>query len=413
VMVLLVPPSRRRSAFRVLGIVAVFYALLRFMVLQGAGGYLDASGVSTLWSPEVGRFARTAGLLFPYLVLVPIKNPDPFTIPLAGSSLCLMTGFLVWGSGPLVLRRLLLAGGALALALVPTMPVLGIMSDHSGARFFYWPVCAALLALGRDATTQRRSLLCGLVLVACWGAAATRNARAWTEAKDEVGRTLSAMQMAQSRFPGGARVLVDAPDMIDGAYVFRNGLSEAARLAGLREDLIWRRGTAASSGVDAAERLGRDVFVIGSDRLGRPVDWTRCERDLMEAASPAIRTWSAEDMRRSFEIHRRKGGVVSIVSPAFSLPADSASVHMRLAFSPCSLDRFVSGVVLWRTNPSRPLGFTESRVFRAEKDGRVAVRLGPASHSATLSVRIVLEEPLPLECWQTLSVCLSPGACEL
>jgi hypothetical protein len=410
----LVPWSRLRRFVGVLVSVAVFYVLLRLAVLEGVGGYLDASGAPSVWAPEFGGFAKTAVLYVPYLVLIPLKNPGASALPIAPLSACLMVGLVVLGSGWAAgARRLLLVAAATALALIPTVPVLGIMPDHSGSRFLYWPACVALLAFGRGISPNRRSVACGLALVAFWGVAANRNASSWSEASNEVGRTLSAMRMAQGRFPGGATVLVDARDMIDGAYVFRNGLSEAAQLSGCRKDLTWRRGTAATFGGDTAERLGRDVFVIGADAVGGPVEWSTCEKSLLQAEQPAIRSWSADDIQRTFEIVERNGGVVSLVSPAVDLPDEGRSVHVRIGFSSCSLDRPISGTVLWRTDPSRPFGLTESRDFQSRSNGSVAVRVDAARRSVSLSVRIVLNEPVLLKCWRMLSVSLSPEACQL
>jgi hypothetical protein len=73
------------------------------------------------------------------------------------------------------------------------------------------------------------------------------------------------MKSFHSRFPPGSTVLVDAPDTYQGAYVFRNGLSEAAELAGLRRDLHWRRGTVALLGPSAGRDLGVRLFEIGVD----------------------------------------------------------------------------------------------------------------------------------------------------
>ena len=89
-------------------------------------------------------------------------------------------------------------------------------------------------------------------------------------------------EISAGRFPPGAVVLVDAPDMRDGAYVFRVGLAEAARWRGLRRDVAWLRGTTGTLDQQELRDLGRHVFEIGVDERGRAIDWTDCSEALAQ-----------------------------------------------------------------------------------------------------------------------------------
>ena len=146
----------------------------------------------------------------------------------------------------------------------------------------YFPVAAALLVLGLHLHgSPRPALGVAGVLVFWWAVCAALNARSWHEAHLIAERTLAAMKEAEGRFPPGATVFVDTLDAEEGAYVFRNGLREAARLRHFRADLAWQRGTAALVGSpEAPQRLGIDLFELGATRAGRTIDWTACERSL-------------------------------------------------------------------------------------------------------------------------------------
>ncbi len=71
------------------------------------------------------------------------------------------------------------------------------------------------------------------------------------------------MASNQARVPRGAAVFVDAHDTVAGAYVFRNGLRDAALQRGLRPRPAMARGTSARLGGDVAAQLSSAGFDIG------------------------------------------------------------------------------------------------------------------------------------------------------
>jgi hypothetical protein len=315
-------------------------------------------------------------------------------------SAALLAGFL-YASGlwrrPAALARIAAVG---LIAILPAAPVLHVEWDHEGARLLYFPVAAVLLALGLELREVRRpaAVLAG-ALAAGWTAMAMTNGGAWIAASNEVRSTLAAMETAQAGFPAGAEVWVDAHDTRRGAYVFRNGLPEAARQRGLRQDVTWRRGTPAAAGPGIEARLGRDLFAIGGDGSGGVVDCTACETALRATPLRPVATWASPE---------RLSGAFAAV------PSSPGGLAVRLETGSCAGSAGpVTGTLFWRTGDVRPFTMTESRVFSLGRpDGSVVVRLPPETATARrIELRVDLDRALSPACWRSIEVAPLPAAC--
>jgi hypothetical protein len=146
---------------------------------------------------------------------------------------CLSTAFFVeTGSG----RQIRLASGAAVWVLLPIIPVLPIFlvaEDLQSSRYLYlstvgWAALVIVLAAGQRGRRFWEPLafvaVVGLIIISSYGTGL--HLAPWTEAarlRDRVEASAlgSGMDACQS-----IRVS-DPPDSVRGAYVFRNGLSEA------------------------------------------------------------------------------------------------------------------------------------------------------------------------------------------
>jgi hypothetical protein len=364
---LLLPWDKARRATLATAAAAILYLSGRWFLFSGLGGYLDAQGRSLALGIHPADLAKAVLLQLPARLLVPLQGAERSAPWIGIGSAILLLGFALTSGllrKPASLVRIAAAG---LLAVLPVAPVLHLPFDLQGTRLLYFPVAMVLLALGlelsRPAPAFTGVLAAAWIGIACW------NGRAWAMASDEVQRTLAVLAKSQAAWPSGAEVWVDAHDTRDGAYVFRNGLPEAARLYGLRRDLIWRRGTVAAE-PGAPERLGRDRFEISVEESGVLTDWTACERALRDGRPP---------------------------SPA--------GLAVRVSRGSCP--GAAKGQLFWTTGPRPRFSTADSRVFALEKDGTALIRLPPdAGKGEPPQIRVDL-----VECAPTVEVVRLPEEC--
>jgi hypothetical protein len=406
--------SRRLLAIGATTAAAAAYLLLRFSIFGGLGGYVTGAGPSALASFVPADFARALALQLPARLLVPLKAPATYFLPLACLSVGLLLAAAAAGWRAWSVRAPLLAALAFVLALLPAAGVFRIEWDLEGSRLLYFPIAAALLVLGLHLRGSPRPAfgVFGL-LVLGWGICAVLNAQSWREAHLISERTLAAMKAAEGRFPPGATVFVDAPDAYEGAYVFRNGLSEAARLRHLRANLVWQRGTAALVGPpEAGQRLGIDLFELGTTRAGRPIDWTACERSLFLEGSERL----AAKPLSLLPLAPLGAGAAprKWMSTAVALPQTSHGIAAWLSLRPCARAEPWTGTLFFRTDLGRPFTTTEERAFRLGAGQRsVPLRLPPSARKAAmLQVRVDADgASIPTACFEPVRLAPLPDTC--
>lgn len=360
---LLFPLARvRRLALILIGL-DLAYLAARVFLLGGIGGYLTAGGSSLLWSISPKDLFYAVALQIPYRLVVPLKRAGELAPVLAGASLALIGAFLV-STG--MLRKVRCAVTPIAatfICLLPVAPVLRVDYDHEGSRLLYFPVAIGILALVLCLERlPRRAMVVSGLLVAYWSVVTILNGSSWSAASRAVAETLGSLAELQARYPAESTVMVDAADTLEGAYVFRNGLPEAARADRLRYDLVWKRGTVASI-TDPLPRLGIDLFQIGSVQPGVTMtDRTACERDLrrQEPATaagwprpPAIELCVSPDDRSS---PWTSVGEVAKVS-------DDHPLAVRLQATGLSAGEVITGRLYWIGRQDLPFTITDSRDF--------------------------------------------------
>jgi hypothetical protein len=132
------------------------------------------------------------------------------------------------------MRPIVVACAWLLLPLIPVLPVVYVGRDLQQSRYLYMPLIGWSALIGVLATAGRWRVVTGLAMatILAVAVAGTRlHLRPWTEAAAERDRVLAAAAPFASAC---ARLeLLDLPDNVQGAYVFRNGGVEAIRgLAG-------------------------------------------------------------------------------------------------------------------------------------------------------------------------------------
>jgi len=205
--------------------------------------------------------------------------------------------------------------------------------------------------------------------------------------------------------------MVDAHDTLRGAYLFRNGIPQAARLLGYRGDLEWERGLVSQIGPVAGPRLGVDLFEIGLSRDGEPEDFTAIERELWLADLPALLRWTPQDVAREFALERLDGGVSKAFGPSRSLAEPAGELWVRLQAPLCSYAKPIAGALFWKTSRRTQFSVTDGREFDlgAPGSGPVVIRLPEMREPPVeLQLRVDLVSPVPDECLPEIRVGVVP-----
>jgi hypothetical protein len=360
---------------------AGLYLAMRFVLFGGIGGYRDHLGRTVATQLHPLAFLRSLAVQVPARILapVPVESRLAFGCMIA-LSLILLLGFGLSGFRPR--KAALAAAGVFVAAILPAAPLLRVEWDLQGARLLYLPLALALVALARFTRPPTRiSTVTGTVLAMYWLIAAVLNGSHWSGASQAARQTLDAMKALQSRFPPGATVLVDTLDTYQGAYVFRNGLPEAATFAGLRQDLRWRRGTVALLGPSAGRDLGGRLVEIGTDEKGFAVDWTACERSLFtpsESGAPLILVPASAQSWLSVPVTVAEAGCHSV-----TLSTSCGET---------------TGALFWKTSDGEPFTTMRSRDLRLSGEP-LPVRLPSLTSPSKLWLRIDLDRPMAASCW--------------
>ena len=377
-LLLLFPRLRWRSLpfFATAGL----YLAARFILFGGIGGYRDPLGRTVATQLHPIAFLRSLLLQLPARILAPV--PVESRLPLVG--MIALSLILLLGLAPAFrpLKASLVAAAVFVMAILPAAPLLRVEWDLQGARLLYLPLALALAALARfTRPVPRIAHLAGALLAVYWLIATLLNGFHWSEASHKASETLDAMKALQSRYPSGSTVLIDALDTYRGAYVFRNGLPEAAELAGLRRDLEWRRGTVALLGASAGRDLGSRLFEIGVDEKGSPLDWTARERSLFASPEPGV------------SLSLTPASAQSWLSAPIQIPAGCHAITLSTSCGNAT------GALFWKTSERAPFTTMRSREFRLSGEP-LPIRLDELDEPSRLWVRIDFDQPMNASCWR-------------
>ncbi|HEX4497424.1 MAG TPA: hypothetical protein VIE43_17255 [Thermoanaerobaculia bacterium] len=402
---LLLFPTMKRRALPFFGLMGIYLGL-RFLLFNGLGGYKDKLGQLVVLQGNVLAnilsFARALLAQIPLRILAPVPVESRLALGLmAGLSLALLAT-IAWKSERAP-RSALLSASVFVIALLPAAHMVRIEWDLQGSRLIYLPFALALAALARSLRpTGRLAGASGAILVSGWLVAAVLNGTSWTRAGAEARNTIQAMERFQPGLPSGSTVLVDTLDTFRGAYVFRNGLSEAAELDGLRRDLVWKRGTAALLGAGAGSELGSRLFEIGFDDQGHATDWTRCERSLGEAVPggdalpfvPSPKAPPSQPARRWL---------------AATTTAESTCQRLLLSIS-CPDGGSRTGTLFWKSEEGEPFTTMKAREFKLSA-APLPVRISGLPPRARLWLRIDLDQPMASDGWRPVVLAPCPSSC--
>lgn len=410
--------SVRRGAWG-MTCVGTGYLALRFSLFGGPGGYLSSDGGSLLSLsrlPSVlSAAAHTLALQIPHRVLVPAKDSGSLELPLLAASVVLLIGLFAGGRIRKPVASLIRSSSAFLTALLPVMPILGVEWHHEGSRLLYFPFAVVVIGLSRafiDCNRMGRTATGGLLVL--WAVTTWINTESWVRAGHAVDKTLEAVVRVEHQLPTGALVLVDTPESVEGAYVFRNGLPQAVDMLALRRNLAWHRGTSAMLGPLATDRLGRDLFVIQPGDNGEPLDLTECEHALFGAKMAANQNAIATTLRAETEL---AGSVISFTTISERL--DQRQVFVRVTGSDCTTETMISGTLYWRDPSAAPFTVDRSRAVQFEAGGAptkirpTPVRLPPLSGFDRIQLRLDLDRALPTPCLPVLVVLPLPKICSV
>jgi hypothetical protein len=135
--------------------------------------------------------------------------------------------------------RPLLPASWVLIGVAPLLSYFFISETLQGSRYLYLPLVgwSILIAQLSDAGRHRFLKTCGALLVSTivfYGVAGTvRHQSAWVTAAATRDAVLLEAQRAVATHGCEAAAFAEVPDSEDGAYVFRNGFAEAARLHGI------------------------------------------------------------------------------------------------------------------------------------------------------------------------------------
>jgi len=214
--------------------IAGAYAIWHVMVVPVAQGYAAAPSRYSLKELIVRPFATLA---VPFRSATLAHRPWLGALAVALLAALIVRAAVVWRGD----RRALWTAAAcvawVLAAMAPVYSMFDISGTLEGSRYAYLPAAgwSVLLAAMMLATAARANLV--LVAAACAiGVAGVRtNLGPWTLAAEARDRVIAAVDRA--RASGCAAVWVEhAPESIEGAYVFRNGLAEATAPVSLSPD---------------------------------------------------------------------------------------------------------------------------------------------------------------------------------
>lgn len=216
------------------------YIIFRYLLFNGIGGYVDASGKSVHVKADPVQIINAVYYLAGFFLLpvnrVIVENLKPFFIVFA--SLYILSIFIQKSSKEL-LRYTIFGLAWIFITLLPVINILPIFPDLNRGRFVYAPLVGFSILLAglfnisiRPLTVRDYMKICLLSsLIAAYFYICTINYSTWQRAYDVARYIPGQVSKEFTAMPGGSRVyFIGVPDNIGGAFVYRNGLESAINL---------------------------------------------------------------------------------------------------------------------------------------------------------------------------------------
>jgi hypothetical protein len=212
-------------------VVVVVYVVARFAVadsvhvpLPPSSGYAVKELLSRPFAALVVPAHESVVAQQTFLALVPaILLPPMFTL-----------AAMTWWHEPMVARRVLACVGWVLACVAPLLTMMYVAPDLQGSRYLYLPSVAwsILLADLLPRRGVRRPIAVGLtaLMLMAFCIATRAHIEHWVRAGQIRDRVLEELDV---RLPSCGNGVLSVPSAHNGAYIFRNGLSEALQMRGV------------------------------------------------------------------------------------------------------------------------------------------------------------------------------------
>jgi hypothetical protein len=255
------PGPRRGSTYLLAA--ALFVVAVSYVQWRAWTGHLDPALVPVVNREAVPRMVTQSfgTMIVPLHANVITAYP---TLPIA-----LKTGFVLllaasawrWRRAPRRARLSVLAAAALLVCTLPTIRAFAVLDDLQGSRYLYlpaafWSIALGSALLGEWPSRTVRAAFAGAAVLALVGAAAavTIHLEPWRRAARV---RQFALRQLLSLPQSCVRIHARAPDNVEGAYVFRNGLAEATARVGRTFEFVAEHDAAPECRVDLEALLSR------------------------------------------------------------------------------------------------------------------------------------------------------------
>lgn len=406
-----------------LGLTAA-YAAYRVWIIGETGGYSGALG-SSRHVPTLSADTMTTVTSFAGYGLVTPVNQAVFdgrsTLIAAALVALFIPPLLAFAVRRLWWRPALFAWLFTALALLPAASLFdahGLAARLEGSRYLYFPSAGFCIALALWCMQLRPRALRRGVVVAQLGvyfALTVAHALPWRRASTLARSSLQTILDECYPLAGDRPVVLiaDAPDNVQGAHLWRNGLPNAVRnYHPQRPTVAFVRPFLPA---DFAEADGFDLRDYAGDAEACLLQWN-VQRSRLEnfspwleraAVPPPLAPGSANDWRHTWRV---EDGVVESRQPIFTVATESDDLRMtsppqplaasvlevEMAVEPASGPTSGMGELFWAVD-DRPFSSDEHhRVFGVQGDGRVhtyrlALPLTRVDELAAGSLRVRLD----------------------
>lgn len=234
VVVLFRKEFRSAASYRAIGACAALTAAVfvyRWILLSGIGGYHDPQGQPTIFLVNLWLLFKALGLRLWAVLFFPVNWTDPLALPLKAAFLIMIVALLGLAAKTRMPRLGRLGLALTLLAALPVQHLLLIGPDLEKSRVVYLGSAGFALAFAAllQSAPRKLAMSTAAAVLAFQTLALWHNLNTW----NRVGRihvgacdTLAAA-VAES---GGEVFAVDMPNVHDGVYMLKTGLSECVEV---------------------------------------------------------------------------------------------------------------------------------------------------------------------------------------
>ena len=253
---------RSRTTYVVVALIAgigLTYAMWRVQ-----GGRIDRGLLPGAERDAVRRLVEQSFGTFLLPLHTDVRRAVPQASLLLPAVVTLLAASVVWRwpHAPLPARLGLLAAATTVVWTVPGIRAFWVLEDLQGSRYIYLPAAFWSLALAsalNDGWPRRWQRVSGAILTIVLLVGSVLAIRAHLEPWRRAARARDVVLFHVRSLPRSCRRvhLTDVPDHVGGAYVFRNGLTQAAAMSGREIELVGAADAAPECRLDVAAGAAR------------------------------------------------------------------------------------------------------------------------------------------------------------